>query len=171
MGIFEYGCSEGGLHPKKIKNGITNNIRSSHKRHARCVYFALCVFLSSVPWHPPFALLHPSPHRLTVSSRCLRIQVIGTFALKWSLGDHLSLRIGCGPALTALGLCYLFLTSDIQINLLQQWGKDKWLLLLSFSRNLNKSFSSIIAIRAALANASVLELRGVHTSGPNLLFP
>lgn len=135
----------------------------------------LCPFFPSVPWPPFFTPLCPphTLHRLSASFSCLRIQVIYTLAFKWDLGDRdQSLRIGHAPALTARGLYYLFLTRNIQINPLQQWGKDKWLLLLSASRNLNKSFSFIVAIRAALAKASVLELRGVYMSGLlNLLFP
>jgi hypothetical protein len=50
-------------------------------------------------------------------------------------------------------------------------GGKKWVLLLSSSRNLNKSFSFIIETRAALAKAAELEFGGVHISDLNLLFP
>lgn len=48
MGIFEYGLSEGGLHPKdKNKNDIMNRVRgNSHKRHTCSAYFALCLVFS-----------------------------------------------------------------------------------------------------------------------------
>ena len=83
MGIFEYGLSEGGLHPKKIKTGITNNVRrNSHKRHTCGTYFALCLFISSGAMPP---LLH-SPAPTTHTSTDFQLHQVsgdsGTFAFK-----------------------------------------------------------------------------------------